>query len=70
MCALKNQKFNMGPMMELNIIMDNCAGQNKTRMVVRMAAYMLELKYFKNINLIFLVKGHTKNMRDRMFNSI
>ena len=61
---------NLGPMMELNIIMDNCAGQNKNRMVIRMAAYMLELRYFKRINLIFLVKGHTKNMCDRMFNSM
>ena len=59
-----------GPMAELNIIMDNCAGQNKNRMVIRMAAYILELKYFRKINLIFLVKGHTKNMCDRMFNSM
>ena len=50
--------------------MDNCAGQNKNRMVIRMAAYILELKYFRKINLIFLVKGHTKNMCDRMFNSM
>ena len=61
---------NLGPMMELNIVMDNCAGQNKNRMVIRMASYMLELQYFKRINLIFLVKGHTKNMCDRMFNSM
>ena len=59
-----------GPMSELNVIMDNCAGQNKNRMVIRMAAFMLELKYFSKINLIFLVKGHTKNMCDRMFNSM
>ena len=61
---------NLGPMMELNVIMDNCAGQNKNRMVIRMASYMLELRYFRRINLIFLVKGHTKNMCDRMFNSM
>ena len=61
---------NLGPMSELNVIMDNCAGQNKNRMVIRMAEFMLELKYFHNINLIFLVKGHTKNMCDRMFNSM
>ena len=57
-------------MLELNVIMDNCAGQNKNRMVIRMAAYILERKYFKRINLIFLVKGHTKNMCDRMFNTM
>ena len=60
----------LGPMSELNIIMDNCAGQNKNCMVIWMAAYVLKLKYFRKINLIFLVKGHTKNMCDRMFNSM
>ena len=27
------------PMKELNIIMDNCVGQNKNRMVIQMAAW-------------------------------
>ena len=60
----------LGPMLELNVIMDNCAGQNKNHMVIQMAAYISERKYFKRINPIFLVKGHTKNMCDRMFNTM
>ena len=58
------------PMKELNIIMDNCAGQNKNRMVIRTAAYIMEAGMFSKVNLIFLIKGHTKNMCDRMFNTM
>ena len=61
---------NLGPMSELNVKMDNCVGQNKNCIIIQIAAFMLELKYFNNINLIFLVKGYTKNMCDRMFNSM
>ena len=58
------------PMKELNIIMDNCAGQNKNRMVIRTAAYIMESGMFSKVNLIFLIKGHTKNMCDRMINTM
>jgi len=53
---------------ELNIIMDNCRGQNKNGTVIKMAAYFVERGWFDKVNLIFLVKGHTKNDCDRMFN--
>jgi len=53
---------------ELNIIMDNCGGQNKNKMVFRFGIYLAELRYFKKINFIFLVTGHTKNACDRWFN--
>jgi hypothetical protein len=56
------------PMKELNIVMDNCAGQNKNKMVLRLAAYLVEANYFKNVNFIFYVVGHTKNPADRLFN--
>jgi hypothetical protein len=56
------------PMKELNIIMDNCAGQNKNKMVLRLAAFLVESKYFKTVNFIFYVVGHTKNPADRLFN--
>ena len=58
------------PMRELNIIMDNCAGQNKNRMVICTAAYMMATGMFSKVNLIYLIKGHTKNMCDRMFNTM
>lgn len=53
---------------ELNLIMDNCGGQNKNGTVIKMAAYFVERRWFQKVNLIFLVKGHTKNDCDRMFN--
>ena len=58
------------PMKELNVIMANCAGQNKNRMVIRLGAFLVEQKFFRKVNLIFLIKGHTKNMCDRMFNQM
>ena len=34
-------KVGQPPMKELNIIMDNCAGQNKNRMIIPTAPYMI-----------------------------
>jgi hypothetical protein len=53
---------------ELNIIFDNCSGQNKNNTVLRLAPWITELGYFKSVNFIFLVVGHTKNAADRLFN--
>ena len=53
---------------EINLVFDNCAGQNKNRMVYRMLFFMVKLKVCKVARAIFLVKGHTKNDCDRMFN--
>ena len=55
---------------ELSIVMDNCGGQNKNRMVLRLGLYLVEVGYFETVNLIFLVRGHTKNPCDRMFNTL
>ena len=55
---------------ELNIVMDNCGGQNKNRMVLRLAPFLVENGYFEIVNLIFLVRGHTKNTCDRLFNTL
>jgi hypothetical protein len=56
------------PIEELNIIMDNCTGQNKNGTIIKLAAYMCEMGWFNRVNLFFLMKGHTKNSCDRMFN--
>jgi hypothetical protein len=53
---------------ELNIIMDNCGGQNKNKYVLQLAPLFVELKYYRRVNIIFLVAGHTKNAADRLFN--
>jgi hypothetical protein len=56
------------PANEINLVFDNCAGQNKNKMVYRMLFFMVKLKVCRTANAIFLVKGHTKNDCDRMFN--
>jgi hypothetical protein len=58
------------PTGKLSVIMDNCAGQNKNRMVLRLALYLVEASYFREVEFIFLVAGHTKNQCDRMFNKL
>ena len=36
--------------------------------VVRFIMWLVEAKIFPKLNLLFLVKGHTKNSVDRIFN--
>ena len=55
---------------ELTFIMDNCSGQNKNRMVLRLALYLVEADYFEKVNFVFYVVGHTKNACDRWFNML
>jgi hypothetical protein len=62
--AFKEDEFG-GP---LTIVMDNCGGQNKNRMVLRTALFLVECGYFSSVLLLFLVRGHTKNNCDRLFN--
>lgn len=52
----------------LSVIMDNCAGQNKNGHVLRLALWLVKLQYFRRVEFIFYVRGHTKNACDRMFN--
>ena len=55
---------------ELNIVFDNCSGQNKNNTILDLVPYFLERGYFKKVNFIFLVVGHTKNAADRLFNTL
>ena len=55
---------------ELNIIFDNCSGQNKNNTVLKMAMWLKGMGYFTRVNFIFLIVGHTKNAADRLFNSL
>jgi hypothetical protein len=55
---------------EFNIIFDNCSGQNKNNTVIRLAGWLNAMNYFKEVNFIFLVVGHTKNAADGLFNSL
>lgn len=57
-----------GPREELTVVMDNCGGQNKNKMVLRMLGLLTELGLYRKVNVAFLVAGHTKNICDRLFN--
>ena len=58
------------PGKEITIIMDNCSGQNKNNMVLRLALFLVEAKYFKKVTFMFYIVGHTKNAADRWFNML
>jgi hypothetical protein len=55
---------------ELNIIFDNCCGQNKNNTVLRLVAWLAQLGHCHKVNFIFLIVGHTKNAADCLFNSL
>jgi hypothetical protein len=55
---------------QLSIILDNCSGQNKNNFVLRLALWLVECKFFKKVEMIFYVRGHTKNACDRLFNQL
>jgi hypothetical protein len=55
---------------ELNIIFDNCTGQNKNNTVLKLAIWLKEMGYFMRVNFVFLIVGHTKNACDCLFNSL
>jgi hypothetical protein len=47
---------------ELNVIFHNCSGQNKNNIVLRLAPWLMAMGYFNEVNFIFVVVGHTKNL--------
>ena len=59
-----------GPAKQLSLVFDNCAGQNKNRMVLRLAQFLIDIKVFKRVEIIFLIMGHTKNICDRRFKDL
>ena len=55
---------------EINVVFDNCPGHNKNNTVLQLVPYLVEMNYFRSVNFIFLVAGHTKNACDRWFNRL
>ncbi len=49
---------------ELNIVFDNCLGQNKNNTVVLLIPYLDGLP--QGSNFVFFVVGHTKNAADML----
>jgi hypothetical protein len=58
------------PGKRLTIAMDNCGGENKNNHALRLSAYLVEMKYFEEVEFIFYVRGHTKSACDRTFNQM
>jgi hypothetical protein len=56
------------PGKKLTIAMDNCGGQNKNNVVLRLSPYLVEMGYFLTVEYVFYIRGHTNNACDRMFN--
>jgi hypothetical protein len=49
---------------------DNCSGQNKNNYVLKiLCAWLIEKGFFRKVSVAFLVKGHTKNPCDHLFNA-
>jgi hypothetical protein len=67
---LKNLLRAGDPGKELNIIYDNCSGQNKNNTVLKFSIWLTEMGFFKQVNFVFLIVGHTKNAADRLFNCL
>ncbi len=55
---------------KLVIHCDNCAGQNKNRYVIWFCSWLVETKQFDEVQLCFLVAGHTKNECDGAFSAV
>ncbi len=66
---LKRRGWLNGPnYCELTYIADNCGGQNKNKIVAQFLMRLVESNIFPRVRIFFLVKCHTKNAADRMFN--
>jgi hypothetical protein len=58
------------PFKEINIVMDNCGGQNKNQHVIRLLHILVKRQVATTARIIFLVRGHTKNDCDQLFNTM
>eukprot|EP00171_Calliarthron_tuberculosum_P023069 IDg23069t1 len=54
----------------LQLHADNCSGQNKNRYVLWFLSWLSSSGFYNEINLQFLVAGHTKNICDGAFGHI
>ena len=57
-------------MPKIDILIDNCGGQNKNNAMIRFLIIIKEVEFFVTATLHFYIKPHTKNDRDCAFNSL
>jgi hypothetical protein len=55
---------NNPPSKKLTFVFDNCSGQNKNGMVLKLVVYLVEMDFFEEVQFVFLIVGHTKNPAD------
>ena len=53
---------------ELTIVFVNCSGQNKNNTILKLLVFLVEMEYFKKVQLLFLLIGHTTNACDHLLN--
>ena len=58
------------PLKHLVLAADNCAGQNKNKAMIKFCQWLVEAGWVRKVTLLFLIKGHTKNDCDKMFNNL
>lgn len=70
--VIKNLKKEMGASFPPKLVIhaDNCAGQNKNRHSVWFCSWMMMGNLFSEVELNFLLPGHTKNECDSAFGSV
>lgn len=71
-CALMNfkQELTNACTKKLDIHYDNCVGQNRNRFVILLCSLLVLNGIFSEVELNFLVAGHTKNECDRAISCI
>jgi hypothetical protein len=52
----------------LTFAFDNCSGQNKNGMVLKLVVCSVEMGHFEEVEFLFLIVRHAKNPADRLFN--
>ena len=55
---------------ELHLQLDNTSGENKNETMVVMAAWLVQMGYFKRVRVFFLMVGHTHVIIDQIFGVI
>ena len=55
---------------KLIFFFDSCSVQNKNNTVLKLGTMLEELGYFKEVEVNFLIVGHTKNACNHIFNAM
>ena len=55
---------------KLTLCFDNCLGQNKNKMVIRLGLWLVDMGIYESVEITFLIAGHTKNICDQSFKDL